>query len=575
MNYWNSWCPIPERSTAGMNCFIPYGERNILVMPVLWTYISDVSGRNSKRIPVIRGMSGRNGERAIILNLSIFRIFRSLRFRIFAIVAITGVLACLSIHYAIISSYERRAVSLRTSEVQTQMMILANHLINYNYLADQSSEVVGAELNMLANLYDGRVMVIDRNLKIRRDTYDISQGKVIISEEVIKCLKNGASGATSKYDKQNGYIETTTPIISTRSLITGGTSVDYSSLGRRLNAADDSQDAEEEQEIIQGVLLTSVSTEYIKTTMSILTRNAAIIEIIVISLIIVFAFWVSNALLKPFQIITRSINDVKAGFADEPITGPNYIETESIIHAFNKLLERMKVLDDSRQEFVSNVSHELRTPITSMKVLADSLLAQDEVPAEVYRDFMEDIAAEVDREDKIISDLLSMVRMDKRATELNVASVDIVEMTEIILKRLRPIARRRGIELTLESAREVVAEVDEVKLSLAIMNLIENAVKYNRDNGFVHVMIDADHQFFTVRVSDSGIGIPEESLAHIYERFYRVDKSRSREIGGTGLGLSIAKSAILMHRGELEVESTSEEGTTFVIKVPLKYTNQG
>ena len=184
---------------------------------------------------------------------------------------------------------------------------------------------------------------------------------------------------------------------------------------------------------------------------------------------------------------------------------------------------------------------------------------------------MEDIAAEVDREDKIISDLLALVRMDKRATELNISNVNIIEVTEIVLKRLRPIARKREIELTLESGREVTAEVDEVKFSLVIMNLVENAVKYNRDGGWVKVAIDADHQFFTVRVSDSGPGIPEESLAHIYERFYRVDKSRSKEIGGTGLGLAIARGAVLMHRGELEVESTSEEGTTFLVRIPLRY----
>ena len=140
---------------------------------------------------------------------------------------------------------------------------------------------------------------------------------------------------------------------------------------------------------------------------------------------------------------------------------------------------------------------------------------------------------------------------------------------ELILKRLRPIARKQNVEVVFESIRPVVAEVDEVKLTLAFSNLVENAIKYNKTGGFVKVTLDADHQFFTLEVSDSGIGIPEEAQEHIFERFYRVDKSHSREIGGTGLGLAITRSAVLMHRGSIKVSSVLEEGTTFVVKIPL------
>lgn len=239
--------------------------------------------------------------------------------------------------------------------------------------------------------------------------------------------------------------------------------------------------------------------------------------------------------------------------------------------AFNDLMGRMKVLDDSRQEFVANVSHELKTPIASMKVLADSLLAQNDVPTELYREFLEDIAAEIDRENKIITDLLALVKMDKTVSDMNISVVNINDLTELILKRLRPIARKQDVEVVFESHRVVEAEVDEVKLTLVITNLVENAIKYNRKQGWVKVILDADHQFFTMEICDSGIGIPEDSLDHIYERFYRVDKSHSREIGGTGLGLAITRSAILMHRGSIRVSSVMGEGTTFSIKIPLTY----
>ena len=234
----------------------------------------------------------------------------------------------------------------------------------------------------------------------------------------------------------------------------------------------------------------------------------------------------------------------------------------------------MKVLDDSRQEFVANVSHELKTPLTSMKVLADSLISMDNAPVELYQEFMGDIVSEIDRENKIITDLLALVKMDKTAADLNIASINVNDLTELILKRLRPIARKKDVEVVFESNREVIAEVDEVKLTLAISNLVENAIKYNKDHGWVKVTLDADHQYFMIEVSDSGVGIPEESVAQIYERFYRVDKSHSREIGGTGLGLAITKNAVLMHRGSITVTSKEGEGTTFFVKMPLNYIAQ-
>ena len=117
----------------------------------------------------------------------------------------------------------------------------------------------------------------------------------------------------------------------------------------------------------------------------------------------------------------------------------------------------------------------------------------------------------------------------------------------------------------------ISAEVDEVKLTLAISNLVENAIKYNKEDGWIHVSLNADHKYFYLEVADSGIGIPEESMEHIFERFYRVDKSHSREIGGTGLGLAIARSAVVMHRGAIKAYSQLGEGTTFAVRIPLTY----
>ena len=161
--------------------------------------------------------------------------------------------------------------------------------------------------------------------------------------------------------------------------------------------------------------------------------------------------------------------------------------------------------------------------------------------------------------------------MDKSAADLNITSLNVNELLEQILKRLKPIAEKQQVELVLESFRPVIADVDEVKITLAFTNLIENAIKYNNPEGWVRVSLNADHQYLYLKVEDNGMGIPEADLDHIFERFYRVDKSHSREIGGTGLGLAITRSAILMHKGAVKVFSTVGEGTIFNVRIPLKY----
>lgn len=476
--------------------------------------------------------------------INALKIIRSFRFRIFLFLMITGIISSLIIHYAILNNYETRAVNVRELEVQNQLKIIANHLITYNYLQDPSNDVVNAELEQLSNLYDGRVIIIHGNFKVIKDTYGISNGKNIISKEVIQCFKGDS---TSVYDPDNGFIELTIPIME---------SVEDEDTGENLS-------------VVRGVMLTSVSTDTISMTLKILSRKAWIIEIILCIIIFALSMLFSGILTKPFDKVTDAINEVGSGFSNDALSVPDYTETIHIVDAFNRVLSRTRALDESRQEFVSNVSHELKTPITSIKLLAESLVSEAEVPNELYREFMEDIVGEIDREDKIINDLLELVKLDKTGSNLIIAETNINDLIELILKRLRPIAAKANVNMVFESIREVVAQVDEVKLTLAITNIVENAIKYNHENGNVHVLLDSNHQSFVIKVIDDGIGIPEDAMVHIFERFYRVDKSHSKEIGGTGLGLSLAQNIVLMHRGTINLISKPGEGTTFIIEIPL------
>ncbi len=300
-------------------------------------------------------------------------------------------------------------------------------------------------------------------------------------------------------------------------------------------------------------------------------RQATIYAIGVMAIVVALAALFSLLATKPFEKAAKAAKAV-ATFEEEPIPVSTYVEIEDLVQAVTKMRDNLKQLDASRQEFVSNVSHELKTPLTSMKVLADSLLIQEGAPVEVYREFMADIAGEIDRETKVIDDLMHLARMDEGKGALHAEPTDLVKMSEDVIKQLKYIAKDKDIDLILEIKRKVTAEVDEVKLAQVVMNLVENGIKYNKQTGYVKVILDADHVHAKITVEDSGLGIAPEDIEHVFERFYRGDKSHANTISGSGLGLSITKKIVQLHRGTIEVSSVLGEGSTFFVSVPLKNT---
>lgn len=466
------------------------------------------------------------------------KFFKSLNFRIMVILFLIGTIPALILSVAFLSAYRDQSLVRLGNDVTNQCQILATQIGSVNYLDDPSNETLTGELTQLANLYDGRILIIDQNFRILVDTYALEEGRTMLAEEVIKCFK----GESTSHYVSGRFIEMTVPITA------GG-----------------------ENKTVVGVILASASTDSMNVRLEEL-RNFTEIWIVAGSIcVLALAVFLSNWLVGPLRHMNKFIGDLVEGALDGDLDIHDCTETENISNTFNSLLAKLRLMEESRQEFVSNVSHELKTPLASMKVLADSLLVQEGAPVELYQEFMQDIAEEIDRENTIISDLLTLVKTDRKVTKPNVELTNINEFLEQILKRLRPIAEKANIEMVFESNRSVSAEIDVTRLSLAFSNLVENAIKYNHENGWVRVSLDADHKFFYVKVSDSGMGIPEESLDYIFERFYRVDKSHSREIGGTGLGLAITRSAVVAHRGAIRVQSTVEEGTVFTVRIPLRY----
>lgn len=425
----------------------------------------------------------------------------------------------------------------RMYSIEQHCSFLARQIMLQDYFNGNNTDIINNLIFQLDSIYDGRVIVVDDTFTVRKDSYSRINKKKVISPEVMSCM-NGES--TGTYDEVYDMLVKTVPV------------------------TDDGGQ-------ICGVIIINASTnDLTKIYASIRHMSTGVVLGFSVILIVLSAL-IGRAFTKPFKGVAKSINRISEGYFDEEVHLKGYAEIETISDAFNVMLNRLKSLEDSRQEFVSNVSHELKTPITSIKVLADSLNMQEDVPVELYRDFMKDIVEEIDRENTIINDLLALVKMDKKSGDLNISSVNINDMLELILKRLRPIAAKRNIELVLESFRTVVADCDEVKLTLAFSNLVENGIKYNIAGGWVQVSLDADHKYFYVKVSDSGIGIAQEYQEKIFDRFYRVDKARSRETGGTGLGLAITKNIILMHDGAIRVKSKEDEGTTFTVRIPINY----
>ena len=291
---------------------------------------------------------------------------------------------------------------------------------------------------------------------------------------------------------------------------------------------------------------------------------------LIIVILIVMVLFISKLMLNPINRFVRVVERASEGNFDEKIHIRGRDEFTKLGRAFNNMVDKLALSENSRDEFVSNVSHELKTPLSSIKVLTESILLMENVPVETYNEFLKDINSEIDRMDDIINDLLTLVKLDQHEMPLNMKPTDINQLTEGILKRLAPLAEQKDIELLYENVRNVVISADEMKLSLAISNIVENGIKYTPNMGTVTVSVDSDHQYAFITVVDTGVGISEEDQAKVFTRFYRADKARNRETGGTGLGLAISNQSVMAHGGTIRIISREGEGSTFIIRLPLR-----
>lgn len=447
---------------------------------------------------------------------------------VFGILTVTAIMALM-----VYNNYNRELERKMAMEANMISVELATqNFFNRHYYELEKMSVL-SEVNH-------RVLILNRQAGVIYDTEGLDNGKLFAVPEVIQAL-NGKSAYTFA---QKGEV---------RMIVIPSKNLD--------------------RDLIQGVVVVMASGQEVHGTLWMMFYAGLGVIVSLILLIFMASFSISTAITKPFTDLIEQMNRIREGNFQEIPDNNGSKEVGEIIQATNHMIRNLKDIEENHKQFVANVSHELKTPLSSMKVLSDSLLGQKNIEEELYQEFLQDISNEVERENLIINDLLTLSKMGNQSTALNIDEVSVNDLIETVMKRLKPLADKKKIQMFFESSREITAEIDEIQITLAFTNLVENAIKYNKEDGIIHAKLDGDLKSWTAQIIDTGIGIPEEESHRIFDRFYRVDKARSRETGGTGLGLAIARQAIVLHRGSITCESEVGKGSTFTVTLPLKYRN--
>lgn len=388
-----------------------------------------------------------------------------------------------------------------------------------------------------------RIVAVDRLGYVVADSGMPDSNSTLLSSQVINILSKKEVNSAEKYERKEQMIMSTAAAI---------------------------VDKDNKDEVIGAVVL-SADIDDIYESLNGMKAQVYLLSLVTSLLVGLLSFFTSSFITRPLKMLMKFVQKVTNGQLDQKVNVRGKDEIAELGNAFNHMAEQLQRVDHTRQEFVSNVSHELKTPLSSIKVLTESLIFQDNAPVEMYKEFFMDINSEIDRLNNIITDLLTLVRLDQKEIPINIINTNLNEMTQAILKRLIPLAKKKDIKLIYESHKDIFVEIDEMKLTLAISNLIENAIKYTPEGGEVRVILQSDLQDVFITVQDTGIGIAKEEQSRIFERFYRTDKTRNRETGGTGLGLSITYRTVIMHNGSIQVESEEGKGSIFTVQIPLRY----
>ena len=402
--------------------------------------------------------------------------------------------------------------------------------------ASTVSNIVGK----IDSLKVSRLIVTDQNCRVLYDSQHTAAGSYALLPEIIQALGRNKLEAEGNdvfsWDYHNGIMESraATPIIYYGNIIGCVYMTEY--------------------DTAQGALIHNLQRTVLQITL--------ILEIIVV----LFSLAFSSAFSRRLRRIMTSMRIIQEGDYSHKVTMGGNDELTILGNEFNDLTERLNTSEQKRRRFVSDASHELKTPLASIKLLTDSIL-QNDMDMETVREFVGDIGNEAERLNRMTAKLLSLTKVDGQLTE----EAEIIYMTPTVRRvhrMLSPVANQAGITIDLSLEDDCPVLILEDDLYQVVFNLMENGIKYNQSGGTLSVTLKHHDENAILIVRDTGMGIPEDAVSHIFERFFRVDKARSRATGGSGLGLAIVRAIVQRNRGEIQVESTLGQGTCFTVTFP-------
>lgn len=398
-----------------------------------------------------------------------------------------------------------------------------------------NQNTVSEALSSISNLRVSRVIVTDEFAKIIYDSSTNSlEDQYALFPEIVSSLSSN-DVFSWKYSDSTMVSKAATPIISYGSLIGCVYMMEY-----------DTQ---------QGALIHSLQVNTFYITMA--------LEL----LLIFFSLLFSKRYTARVRKIMVSMRIIREGDYSHQVDMGGNDELTVLGEEFNDLIDRLRTSENKRRQFVSDASHELKTPLASIKLLSDSIL-QNDMDIETAKEFVEDIGNEAERLNRMSQKLLTLSSIEAQS-ESEYEITYIAPTVERVAKMVSAIAAKNNIQINLELEKDSSILILEDDLYQIIFNLAENGIKYNVPGGKLTISLDREEDTAILKVADTGVGIPEESLENIFERFYRVDKARSRQTGGSGLGLSIVRDIVERNNGQIFVESTLGQGTVFTVHFPI------
>ena len=467
-------------------------------------------------------------------------LFASIRWKI-----LLTFLVIIGVSFAITAALLTGLVSSTLYQQRTRQASLSAERLALSaapFFAAAQMEPLQESLALSASEQGGRILLLSPDGKVQLDTFSLLEGSRVVLPEIDRVLTGSQSHAFGVYPA-------------------GEDSEEYAAVCAARMTFDERS---------VGVLLLSTPVTELRQAIVTMEQRLLTVFTAVAGAAIVAALIFSFTLTRPVKALTSTIRRMGKGDLSARAHIRTSGELKELADSYNTMAEKIENFDRSRSQFVSNASHELKTPLTAMKLLLECLIEQPGMPDEMRMEFMQDMNHEIDRLSGIITDLLTLTQMDSRDDALHLSEIDLSALTEETLHTLSPVADKAGLTIVSAIAPGVRLNGDATKLASVIYNLTDNAIKYTPEGGEVRVSLTGKGKTVTLTVTDNGIGIPPEEQAHIFDRFYRVDKARSRATGGTGLGLSIVRQMVQLHGGQITLASEPGRGSTFTVTLPVR-----